>query len=203
MDCTQYLCRMDIFNTLCKIIRARRSTKPGDMNSKKIDNTVIQQLLELADWAPTHGQTEPWRFRVYENEAVHTFCFDHAEMYKANTATDKFTKAKYDKLLHTGDLVSHIIVVYMKRTENTGIPVAEEFAAVAAAVQNILLGAAAQDIAVLWSTGGMAHHPAMKNYGGLNADDIIVGLLYLGYTDEPVKEGKRNIPLSDKIEWKV
>lgn len=193
---------MNTFNTLQKIIQSRRSTSPADMNSKKIDNAVIHQLLELANWAPTHGQTEPWRFIVYENEAKQQFCADHAELYKTNTPPEKFTPAKYEKLLHMGNTLSHIILVYMKRTENSGIPATEEFAAVAASVQNILLGAAALDIAVLWSTGGMTHHFSMKNYVGLATDDNILGLLYMGYTDKPVKEGKRKIPLQNKILWK-
>jgi nitroreductase len=194
---------MNAFDSLQKVVENRRSTKPSDMNGKKIPSATIRQLLALADWAPTHGRTEPWRFIVFENAAVQEFCSAHAELYKKNTPSEKFTTAKYEKLLHMGDTVSHIILVYMKRTEMTGIPVLEEFAAVAASVENILLGAAALDIAVLWSTGGMTHHPAMKSYTGPGDDDIVLGLLYMGYTDEPAKEGKRNIPLEDKISWRM
>jgi ABC-type multidrug transport system ATPase subunit len=32
--------------------------------------------------------------------------------------------------------------------------------------------------------------------------DIVMGLLYMGYTDEPTKQGKRNIPLESKTIWK-
>jgi len=193
---------MDTFNTLRNIIQSRRSTKPALMNGKKIAASQIHQLLELADWAPTHGLTEPWRFIVYENTAIQKFCFDHAELYKANTVPDKFTMAKYEKLVQQSNTLSHIVLVYMKRSAGNSIPAEEEFAAVAAAIQNILLGAAALDIAVLWSTGGMTHHPAMKNHIGLAADDNILGLLYMGYADEPLTEGKRNIPLADKIVWR-
>ena len=193
---------MNTFNTIQKIIQIRRSTKPADMNSKKIANTVIQQLLELADWAPTHATTEPWRFLVYEQEALAKFCADHAELYKANMPAEKFTVAKYENLLHIADKVSHLVLVYMKRTEGATIPALEETAAVAAAMENLLLGAASLDIAVLWSTGGMAHHSSMKDYLGLSNDDAVMGLLYLGYTDEPLKQGKRKIPLENKIVWK-
>ena len=172
------------------------------MNSKKITNTIMQQLLELADWAPTHATTEPWRFVVYEQGGLAKFCLDHAELYKANTPTEKFTAGKYENLLHIADKVSHLVLVYMKRTEGATIPVLEETAAVAAAIENLLLGAASLDIAVLWSTGGMAHHPSMKDYLGLTNDDVVMGLLYLGYTDEPKKQGKRKIPLENKIVWK-
>jgi nitroreductase len=171
------------------------------MNGKKIAPALVRQLLELADWAPTHGRTEPWRFIVYEDAAIQKFCYDHAELYKDHTPAEKYAQAKYDKLLHMGDTVSHVILAYMKRTENTGIPEAEEFAATAAAIQNFLLGAQALEIAALWSTGGMTHSPSMKAYAGLAEADTVLGLLYCGYSDTPYREGKRNIPLADKVTW--
>ncbi len=172
------------------------------MNGKVINTTIIRQLLELANWAPTHGTTEPWRFNVYEKAAKQQFCEDHAALYKKHTPEEKFTSAKYEKIRHQGDMVSHIVLVYMKRSAGKSIPVQEEYAAVCAAIQNILLGAASLGIAVLWSTGGMTHHPAMKDYLGLEAEDQLAGIVYMGYTDLPVKEGKRNTPVTEKTLWK-
>jgi len=172
------------------------------MNEKKIDKTLIQQLLELANWAPTHARTEPWRFIVYEGDAKKTFCADHADLYKSHTDPEKFTVGKYDKIIQNGEAVSHIILVYMKRTLTNPIPAIEEICAVSSAIQNILLGAEALNIASLWSTGGMAHHPSMKKYLGLGEEDIVMGLLFMGYTDLPATMGKRNIPLEEKILWK-
>lgn len=172
------------------------------MNGKKIDDSIIKQLLELADWAPTHGHTEPWRFVVYSGNMVQQFCSVHAELYKNNTPEEKFLTANYEKLKHQGDNLSHIILVYMKRGTNPKIPAQEEISAVACAVENILLGASTLNIAVLWGSGGMTYHPAMKKYLGLAEEDIMMGLLYLGYTDEPFKEGKRIVSLEEKIIWK-
>jgi len=78
----------------------------------------------------------------------------------------------------------------------------EEYAAVAAAVQNMLLGASAKKIAAIWSTGGMATKPAMKPLLDLTGDDRVVAFLYLGYANEELKEGFRKIPLEEKIIWK-
>ena len=90
----------------------------------------------------------------------------------------------------------------MKRTTNNAIPVLEEIAAVSASIQNILLGAAALDISALWSTGGMTHHPAMKKMLDLADEDIIMGLLLLGYSDQPLQTGTRKIPMENKVVWK-
>jgi nitroreductase len=193
---------MNLFPALETIIRQRRSIKPADMNGKTIDQTLIQRLFELADWAPTHGRTEPWRFVVYAGAAKTQFCLDHAELYKQHTSEEKFHQGKYEKLQQQGDTVSHIVVAYMKRTIGHTVPAIEETAAVAAAVENFLLGASALGIAALWSTGGMTHHPGMKTYLGLNEEDLVLGLLMLGYTDKILSEGKRNIPLEEKITWK-
>jgi nitroreductase len=192
---------MNEFEILQHIIRTRRSVKPGLMNGRKIEESVIQQLLELADWAPTHGYTEPWRFVVYNGKGLEQFCGEHAEMYREVTPTEKFNNAKYEKLKHAADKISHLVIVYLKRAENVKIPIVEEIAAVAAAVQNILLGATALGIASMWSTGGVTHHPVLKKYLVLSENDVIIGLLYFGYADE-IPEGKRMVPLTEKIIWK-
>ena len=193
---------MNAFEQVQQIIRNRRSTKPALFNGQSIPQEQVQQLLELADWAPTHAHTEPWRFVVYAGKAAQQFCADHADLYKSHTPADKFVTAAYEKQLHNGDKASHIIAVLMKRGDNPRIPVIEEVSAVSAAVQNILLGAETLGISVLWSTGGLTHHPALKEYFGLSEQDLVIGLLYMGYADNPVKEGKRIVPLQEKITWK-
>jgi nitroreductase len=191
---------MELFNKLSEIVINRRSTKPVDFNGKPIDDQQILQLLELANWAPSHGLTEPWRFIIYSGQAVRQFCHQHAEQYRQTTPPDKFVPAKYEKQAHNGDLASHLIIVYMKRGANPGIPALEELCATAAAADNILLGAEALGIAVLWSTGGTVLQPVMKEYLGLGPEDVILGLLYLGYTDEPRRPGKRT-PITEKTKW--
>jgi nitroreductase len=189
------------FEIIQSNIRNRRSCKPALMNGEKIADSLINELLKLADWAPTHAHTEPWRFVVFANSAVQNFCKDHAEMYKANTSPEKFEIAKYEKLLHNADKASHLLATYMKRGTNPKITFMEEVCATAAAMQNILLASSSLNIAALWSTGGLTYHTAMKNYFGLKEEDQMIGLLYLGYTDMPPKRGERIVPLKDKIEW--
>ncbi len=188
--------------TLEKIIRERRSVKPSAMNGKKIDVSTIQYLLELADWAPTHGRTEPWRFIIFSNEGLRNFAQQHADLYKTHTTEESFTNAKYQNIIQNGEKASHIIAVYMKRQLTQKIPLVEEIAATAAAIEHLLLGAQEQGIAALWSTGGMTYHDSMKELLGLGENDQMMGLIYLGYTDEAAPAAKRNIPLSEKTIWK-
>ncbi len=191
---------MSDFSILSTTIKTRRTTKPSQFNGNKIPDEQVAQLLELADWAPTHTYSEPWRFVVYGGNKVNEFSMQHALLYQQFTPTDKFMKGKFDGIIANGEKSSHIIVCIMKRT-NYKLPVIEEIAAVSCAVQNILLGATALGIASLWSTGGMVLHPAMKNLFELDEADEIVGQLFLGYSNEKI-EGVRKIALSEKIVWK-
>lgn len=171
------------------------------MNGQLIPDAQINQLLELAHWAPTHGRTEPWNFLVYAGEARKKFAKTHAELYWQHTPEDKRQQSTYDKLLHNTDLASHLVIAIMKRGENSKIPQIEEVAAASAAIQNVLLGAEALGISSLWSTGGLTHSHVLKEHLQLHPDDIVMGLLFLGYTNEPAKDGIRNSPYAEKVEW--
>lgn len=187
------------FSVLSSIIKNRRSIKPALFNGHKIADEQIEQLLELADWAPTHTFSEPWRFVVYAGDTVAEFSKQHALLYQQFTPTEKFMQSKFDGIIANGEKSSHLVVCIMKRS-NEKIPTMEELAAASCAVQNILLGAEALDIAALWSTGGMILTAAMKNHFQLAEQDELLGILFLGKTDEKV-EGKRKITLAEKIVW--
>lgn len=172
------------------------------MNGREIPDEHIKNLLALADWAPTHGHTEPWRFFVFGGDALKQFGQFHADLYWNETPQEKRTQAKYDKLIQSANKASHLLIAAMKRSLSSRIPAIEERAAVAASIQNILLGATALGIASFWSSGGMTYHPQLKTHLELDEEDSIIGLIYMGYTDEPDKKRKRNIPLEEKVFWK-
>lgn len=189
------------FEVVSDAIKSRRTLKPSKMNGKIIPNEQIMQLLELADWAPTHKHTEPWRFIVYAEEKARLFVSDHAELYRKSAVQEKFNNDKYEKILGNGNNISHIIVCVMKRDEQKRVPEIEEISAVSAAVQNLLIGSTALGIASFWSTGGMTHSEQLKEHLGLKYEDSIIGLIYLGYSESNY-DGKRTIPLEEKITWK-
>lgn len=189
----------DKFKIISDVIKSRRTVKPAKMNGRLIADDDIKQLLELADWAPTHKHTEPWRFFVYSHEKAKEFVKQHAELYKLSSS-DKFQQEKYDKILGNGNNISHIIVCVMKRDLQERVPEIEEIAAASAAIENILIGAAAKGIAVYWGSGGMTHKTELKSFLELDAKDKILGILYLGYTDFS-HEGKRVTALEEKIKW--
>ncbi len=185
-----------------EVIRLRRTVKPEKMNGKLIPENKIIELLTAADAAPTHARTEPWRFIVIDPSRVKEFATFHADLFKENTDPAGFTELKYNNIRRLGENVSHIIIAWMKRVPTHKIPEIEEVAATAAAIQNLLLAATANGIVSFWSTGGLTHHDAFKRALNLSDEDRVMGILYLGYSDEPFREGTRMIPLAEKVEWR-
>jgi nitroreductase len=191
----------DKFRITSDAIRNRRSVKPAKMNGKIIPDETVKELIRLADWAPTHKITEPWRFIVYPGDKAKAFALEHAELYKSSSPAQEFDLDKYEKILGNGKYVSHIIIAVMKRSKTVNIPEIEEIAATAAAIENLLIAASSAGLAGFWSTGGMTHKKEMKEFLRLDLEDIVMGIIYLGYTDS-VHEGKRIIPLDQKVDWK-
>ncbi len=192
---------METIKTLQAIISGRRTVKPGEMNGKQIDNDVLKYALELANWAPNHGSTEPWRFVIYGPATKAKFCSDHAMLYREHADPVKYMENTFNNLSKMGDKASHVVIAWCKRGDLPKIPVVEEVVATGCAVQNLLLGAEALGLAAYWGSGGMTHHKAMKEYLALGEEDMVLGILYFGYCDQ-VKEGKRKTGIEDKLVWK-
>ena len=56
--------------------------------------------------------------------------------------------------------------------------------AVAAGIQNILLGATAKGLASFWSTPALPHPPRVLDLCGFGADDRLIGIVYLGWANQ-------------------
>lgn len=196
---------MNAIELVEKIILNRRTLKFAQMTGEKIDDNIIQKLLQYADAAPNHGKTEPWRMNVYSGESFKKLNEDHANLYWENTPEETRNPNTKSSIENYHTKASHVIVVWMRRTPETKIPEFEEIAATAAAIQNILLGAEAYDLAAFWNTGAMVIKESMKNYLGLKSDDLVMGFIYLGIKDETVvpTPAERRIPLKEKVTWFV
>lgn len=185
-------------------IHHRRTIKPEQCVPGTISDTNIWRILECANWAPTHGYTEPWRFVVFTGEAKHQFAKDHAEMYKAATPAENFKQVGYDKLINRVHNTSHIIAIINKRGSNPKIPEIEELQSTAMAVQNMQLAATALGFAAYIHSGAMTFKDEMREYLGFGEEDKVLGFLYLGIpNDEEKAPGRRITKIQDKVVWKV
>ncbi|MEX2349402.1 MAG: nitroreductase family protein, partial [Flavobacteriaceae bacterium] len=55
---------------LYDIIKNRRAVFPVQYNQTPVTKEQILQVLDAANWAPTHKRTEPWRFKVMQDERL-------------------------------------------------------------------------------------------------------------------------------------
>lgn len=183
-----------------ELIRNRRTIFPEQYSTRKVHKEQVENMLEAANWAPTHGLTEPWRFKVFDGDARRNFAGFMAETYKATTQPENFAEPKYNRMIERGERASYIIAVCMKRQESGRIPLVEEQMAVACAVQNMMLVATAYGIGTFWATPGFIWKEEIKDYLHLTGEDQCLGILYVGYPEGEWPKGKRNIWMN-KVEW--
>lgn len=186
---------MDLYDAL----RYRRSTKRYGQEAPP--HHVIGRIIEAATWAPNHHLSEPWRFFVLEGDAREDLGERVGEAMVAAGETEGMADATRTKLLRSP------VIVVVAQTDRPADPTLdlEDYAAVAAATQNLLLAAHAEGLTAKWSTGELATMPAVFDYLGLThggpEGDRIVAFVYLGSGDldaEPV-EPRRSDPV---IDWR-
>jgi nitroreductase len=185
---------------IIEVIQNRRTIKPEDFSDRKVHKEIIETLLDSARWAPTHGLTQPWQFKVFMTNGINQFADFHAEAYKSSVSETDFNPRKYTKLKNRPLLASAIIAIGVKRQETQKIPEIEEIAAVSCAVQNIQLVATAYGLATYWGSGGMTYSEEMKSFLGLRKNDKCLGFLYVGYPNIEWPKGQRR-PIEYFTEW--
>ena len=150
------------------------------MNTLEVPEEMIGTLLENANWAPSHKQTEPWRFMVIGgNDRV--FFAD-----KIDSALEELSQngifvnhQKAAKLKENLVRVPVTIAVIMQRDLAERIPEWEETAAVAMAVQNMWLTATELGLAGFWSTPEFT--PLLGPILGLNESQRSLGFFHVGF----------------------
>jgi nitroreductase len=183
------------------LIRSRRSVFPKDYTDERVSDTIIQAMLENANWAPTHKFTEPWRFIVYTGEGRKKLADLQAELYKKVTQADgTFKEDRFENLKKKPLESSHIILVYMSRDEKKSVPEIEEAGAVFCAVQNMYLTASGYGVGCYLSTGGVTYFAEAKNAFGLFDEDKIIGFLHVGVPKHSNQISRRS-PIEAKVKW--
>ncbi|MGN6202908.1 MAG: nitroreductase family protein [Solirubrobacterales bacterium] len=142
-------------------IRTRRTHKA--FAPEPLPREQIDELLELANWAPNHNLTVPWRFRVIGPQALR----------RLKEVAGPEGAAKLDRA-PTLIVVSCVL---------SGDPVEEEedLHATAAASYIVLLAAHARGFAGYWRTPGLLRTPEGCAAVGLGEEERFVGLLHLGH----------------------
>jgi nitroreductase len=183
--------------TINQIIRSRRSIFPASYIQKEIPQEIISNILENANFAPTHKLTEPWRFSVFTGDGLNHLAGFFTERYRKITPPESFSQARYDaageKVLKSG-----CVIVINMETHAEKIPEWEEVAAVACAVQNMWLTATAYGIGSYWSSPGVLKE--LGEFLQLPENQKCLGLFFMGYHDAAEVPARRT-PIEEKITW--
>ncbi len=173
------------FDELADLIRSRRTSRFVD-HEREVPLEVIDELCALATWAPNHKKTWPWRFAVFTGDGRARLGGTMAdEMVRIGFGDDVKRAKTRTKYLRT----PATLVVGCAPDDNEMLHV-ENRDAVAAGIQNFLLGATALGLASFWSTPAITRPPAVLELCGFEPDDRLVGVIYLGWAaqDAPIPE---------------
>jgi nitroreductase len=186
---------------LGELLRRRRAIFPKSyLPERPINRDILEQLLENANWAPTHKRTEPWRFQVFHSEESRNRLGDYlSEFYRQNTAAEAFSEEKMIKNGENPRRAGAVIAIILHREPAESIPEFEEIAAVAMAVQNMWLSCAALGLGSYWSTPKAALEA--RDFLALAPNERCLGLFYMGWHDMPELPGKRG-PVAEKTIWR-
>ncbi|CAM4301594.1 nitroreductase [Paenibacillus alkaliterrae] len=181
-------------------IRTRRTI--GRVKKDPVDRAIIEKLLEAAVWAPSHHNTQPWKFIVMTGEGRARLAEGYARVSAA--AVPELSGEPLEERLAKDRAKAYrapvVIAAVCAPSNDPRAVLAEELAAVQAAVQNLLLAAHASGLGAIWRSGDPMYHPLMKETFGLTADEQLVGFVYLGYPDMSPIEPQR-IPATAKTVW--
>lgn len=185
-------------SSISALIRQRRSVFPPSYNQKPIDRGIIEEILENANWAPTHKLTAPWRFKVFQGAALDRLSQYLGQWYKDNTPEDKFSEKKLEKTTKNPLRSACVIALCMERDPLERLPEWEEIAALSCAVQNMWLTCTAYKIGSYWSSPRSIIEA--RDFLKLGQHERCYGLFYMGYYDMDLPTSRRK-PIEEKVEW--
>ncbi len=183
-------------------IQKRRSIKPEKMKPDPLDRALIEQLLEAANWAPSHRLTEPWRFIVFTGDARQSLADAICETMRGEddpviAATDPRRK----KIEHKLQCAPAAIAIICAPSDKPKVELHEEIASTAIAGQNMHLAARGLGLAGFWSSGAKAFHPKMAAFLGIAPPARCLGFFYVGWPAVQWPQGARR-SVAEKVQWR-
>lgn len=181
------------------IIKNRRATPPKFLINKEIQRSIIQQLLENANWAPTHKNTEPWRFKVFTGKSKQKLTADvYSLLIQKIEHGEAINLQKAIKFKESLENVPVAIAIIFERDAAERIPEWQEIAAVSMAVQNMWLTATDMGLGAFWSTPEFL--PQLNDILEIHSRQKLLGFFYVGHISMEFPGPGRG-DIAAKVEW--
>lgn len=195
--------RSENIEGLLDAIAHRRSLGLARLKSDPVDRDLIEKMLEAANWAPSHGDTEPWRFTVFMGEGRAALANIYGAAYLAD-AGDDFHPDRFeafrDRAWKAPVWISIGLSPGLREDGALLMGEEEEAMAVACAVQNLHLVASALGLAGMWHSKGLSIHPTVARALGLTPPSRLLGFFFCGWPAIDWPEGERK-PIGEKTSW--
>lgn len=185
-----------------ELIRERRTIYPEQFSTRKVHREQVEVILNNAQWAPTHGNTQPWRFEVFMGEEARQDLSQFlGKTYQEVIPVELQNDAKLAKMMRRPLLASAVVAVSMARQPEEKILEIEEIEAVACAIQNMHLTCTAYGLGGFWATPKIIYTPQMNAFLGLGEKDKCLGLFFIGYPEIEWPKSHRR-PLEYTTKWR-
>lgn len=185
-------------------IRHRRSYSLKYLSGDPIPLDDIQLMLEAANWAPSHGQTEPWRFTIFANEGRQQLSDAFGEAYRLHTPEGHYRpeleQAQRDRVWQAPVWISIGMQPGLNEHGERRMPEWEEIISVGIAVHNAQLVASSLGLGSKWSSSPISTHQHVAHLVGLEPPARLLGFLYVGKPIIELPAGTRR-PLAGKVRW--
>jgi nitroreductase len=178
----------EIAHIIDDIIRARRTSMLVD-KERPVPNELIEELCELASWAPNHKRTWPWRFAAITGPAQLRFGDTVAEAMAAYGDEP----AKVDKA-RTKYARTPAVVVIGSAVGDSDLRTIENRDATAAAIQNFMLAATARGLATYWGSCPKGANDPVAQFCSFEPGTTVVCIMYLGWATSTVEAPERPQP---------
>ena len=161
-------------------IRGRRTHKA--FAPEPVPRELLEELLELARWAPNHHLTNPWRFRVVGPNAL----------ARLKEAAGPEAAAKLDR-------APTLVAVTALRSEDP-VQDEEDLCATACATYAVLLAAHSRGLAGYWRTPAVLRTEEGREALGIPRDERFVALIHLGWPRQE-KDAPERLPQRDVVTY--
>jgi nitroreductase len=173
------------FEDLASLIRSRRTNMIVDAH-RPVPAETVTALCELAQWAPNHKRTWPWRFALVTGTARATLGETIAATMEAGgDPPEKVAKAR------TKYLRTPATLIVGTASGDSPLRTAENRDAVAAGIQNLMLGATSLGLATYWGSCPKGANDAVARLAGFAEDTHVTALIYLGWSTSSTEPPQR------------
>ena len=156
----------------------------------------LEVMFQAALRAPDHALLRPWRYRVFENEALQELGDKFVQAMQLSG--QELPPEKIDKIKAKPLRAPMVIVASVVLQEHPKVPHIEQILSAGASVQNLLMAAHFQNVGAMWRTGDIAFNDHLMKLLEFEADEIIVGFVYLG-TEEGEKRKAKPFMIEDFV----